>query len=63
MKRNIRDLTLELPIVKTKLFLPKPVKTTGPQKIPDNRIFVYLSIYYFLTDAIQCYVVQCYLGP
>ena len=51
-------LILELPIVNSKLFLAKPVKMTGLYKMPNNRIFLYLSIYYFLIEAIPCYVVD-----
>lgn len=42
-------ITLELPTVKRKLFLPKPIKMPGLQKIRNNRIYLYLLIYYFLT--------------
>ena len=48
------QLTLELPIVNTKLFLPKPVKMTGLKKIRNNRIFLYLLI----TEGIPCCVVH-----
>ena len=51
-------LTLELPIVNTKLFLPKPVKMIGLIKMFYYYICFNLLISYFLTEGISCYIVH-----
>ena len=53
------QLTLQLSIVNTKLFLPKTSQNDwSSKKIRNNRIFIYLLIYYFLTEGIPCHVVH-----